>query len=238
MREIDEAVRQDDAARFFQKYGVTLGIIIAFVLAALLAWWWWDSSREAEFEAQSETLISGLDAIDARNFEQAGETVDPLIADGTAGARTSARFLQAATALENGETARAGELYAVIANDPDAPEPLRNLALVRQVSAQFDTLDPEQVITRLGDLAVPGNAFFGSAGELVAIAHLEAGNEEEAGTLFATIAKDETQPETLRSRARQMAGLLGVDAIVDVEQLLEREGVSAPASSAGGAPQQ
>jgi hypothetical protein len=59
------------------------------------------------------------------------------------------------------------------------------------------------------------------------MAHLEAGNKAEAGKLFADIAKDEDQPESLRSRARQMAGLLGVDAIVDVEKLLEAQGVGA-----------
>ena len=81
------------------------------------------------------------------------------------------------------------------------------------------------MIAKLAPLAVPGNAFFASAGELTAIAHLEAGNRAEAGTLFGELAQDESLPETLRSRARQMAGLLGVDAIEDVEQLLEDEGV-------------
>lgn len=232
MREIDEAVRQDDAARFFKKYGLTLGILIAFVLAAMLAYWWWESSREARYEAQSETIVTALDAIDARNFESASERVQPLIEDGTPGARTSARFLQAAAAFEEGETSRASELYAAIASDPDTPSPLRDLALVRQVSTEFDTLEPAQVIERLEPLAVPGNPFFGSAGEMVAIAHLQAGNRDEAGTLFAAIAQDEALPETLRSRARQMAGLLGVDAIEDVEELLEEQQVAAP--SAGG----
>ena len=96
---------------------------------------------------------------------------------------------------------------------------------MRDVSTNFDTMKPADVVAQLGDLAKPGNPWFGSAGELVAMAHLESGNRAEAGKLFADIAKDEEQPETLRSRARQMAGLLGVDAIVDVEKLLKDEGV-------------
>ena len=74
----------------------------------------------------------------------------------------------------------------------------------------------------------------GSAGELVAMAHLEAGNRAEAGAMFAAIAKDEDLPETLRSRARQMAGLMGVDAVVDVKKLLKDEGVT---DDAAGAPE-
>ena len=91
-----------------------------------------------------------------------------------------------------------------------------DLARVREVSVNFDTMKPADVIAQLKDLATPGNPFFGSAGELVAMAHLEAGNRAEAGKLFAAMSKDEALPETLRSRARQMAGLLGVDAIDDV----------------------
>lgn len=224
MREIDEAVRQDDAAQFFKKYGAALGGAFAVLLVAMFGYWYWDSTREAELERQSEAIISALDSVDANDFAGASEKVAGLVEDGSPGARTVARFLQAGAALEQGDTARAVELYAAVVADTDAPQPLRDLALIREVSANFDDREPADIIAKLEPLAVPGNEFFGSAGELVAIAHLEAGNRDRAGALFAEIAKDEDMPETLRSRARQMAGLLGVDAIEDVEQLLEEEG--------------
>jgi hypothetical protein len=62
---------------------------------------------------------------------------------------------------------------------------------------------------------VPGNAWFGPAGELVAIAYLKQGNEKLAGPLLGQIARDEKSPDTLRRRARQLAGMLGVDAVDD-----------------------
>lgn len=225
MREIDEAVRQDDALEFFQKYGVMLGVGVSLLLAAMLGYWWWDSTSEAELERQSETIVSALDSVDVEDYAGASDKVEPLIETASPGARTAARFVQAAAALEQDDPARAVELYAAIAADEEAPQPLRDLALIREVATNFDDREPADVIAKLQDLAVPGNAFFGSAAELTAIAHLEAGNRDEAGMLFAEISRDETQPETLRSRSRQMAGLLGVDAIDDVEQLLEDEGV-------------
>lgn len=232
MREIDEAVRQDDAADFFKKYGVALGGGLALLLVGMFGYWYWDSTNEAALEEQSETIVSALDSVDAQDFEGASEKVAPLVEDGSPGARTAARFLQAASALEAEDTGRAVELYAAIAADAEAPQAMRDLALIREVATNFDDREPADVIAKLSDLAVPGNAFFGSAGELVAIAHLEAGNRDQAGTLFAQIAKDEELPETLRTRARQMAGLLGVDAIEDVEELLE----SQTGVGAGGAP--
>ncbi|EAQ29544.1 hypothetical protein NAP1_02190 [Erythrobacter sp. NAP1] len=226
MREIDEAVRQDDTKEFFQKYGVPLGLAISLLLAGMFGFYFWDGRNEAALERQSEQIISALDSVDVNDFEGASEKVDGLVDEGSIGARTSAKFLQAAAALEEGNPAKAVELYASIAADPETPGPLRNLAVIREVSTNFDERDPADVIAKLSDLAVPGNPYFGSAGELTAIAHLEAGNRDEAGALFAEMANDEALPETLRSRARQMAGLLGVDAIEDVEQLLEDEGVT------------
>jgi hypothetical protein len=225
IREIDEAVRQDDALQFMRRYGlIVLGAVVA-ALAALGGYLLWDNNRESRMEAQSETIISALDLAGANDFRSAGEKVAPLIAEGGPAARAAARFIQAAAALEAGEDAKAAETFAAVAADPDAPQTLRDLARIREVSVNFDQMKPADVIARLKDLAVPGNPFFGSAGELTAMAHLEAGNRNEAGAMFAAIAKDEDQSETLRSRARQMAGLLGVDAIVDVTKLLKDEGV-------------
>ena len=228
MREIDEAVRKDDVEQFAQKYGVVLGGALALALVGFGGYLFWDSQVEAGLEEQSEALVSALDSSQAGDFDAATEKVAPLIEDGSSAARTSARFLQAGAALEADKFDEAVVLFKQIADDPEAPAALRDLARIREVTTNYDDREPAEVIELLKDLAVPGNAFFGSAGELTAIAHIEAGNRAQAGTLFAEIAKDETVPETLRSRARQMAGLLGVDAIEDVEQLLEDEGVIAP----------
>lgn len=236
MREIDEAVRQEEAKEFLQRYGMPLGVAIAVLLAGLFGYWWWDSTNEAKLEAQSESIISALDSVDSGDFAAADEKVADIAENGSDGARTMARFVQAASALEQGEDARAVGLFASIAADDNAPQALRDLATIREISVDFDKRKPADIIARLAPMAVPGHAFFGSAGELTAIAHLEAGNRDKAGTLFGEIAKDEDLPETLRARARQMAGLLGVDAIVDVEKLLENEGaLPAPAGAGAGA---
>ena len=227
MREIDEAVRQDDTLQFFQKYGTALGSAIALILVGMFGYWWWDSTSEAALEAQSEQIVSALDSIEATDFAGAEEKVASLVDEGSIGARSIARFVQAGAALEQGESAKAVELYAAVAADTQAPQALRDLALLREVSTNFDDREPADIIAKLGVLAVPGNAYFGSAGELVAIAHLEAGNREEAGKLFSAISQDEEIPETLRNRTRRMAGLLGVAAIDAVEELLEAQGAGA-----------
>ena len=66
-------------------------------------------------------------------------------------------------------------------------------------------------------LAVAGDPWFGSAGEMTAIAYMKMSKPDLAGPIFAAMAKDKTVPQTIRSRARQMAGLLGIDAIEAIE---------------------
>ncbi len=227
IREIDEAVREDAALTFLRDHGVKLLGAITLGLAGLGGYLIWDHYAEQDLEQQSETLIAALDSADGRDFAAASQKVAPLLADGSsAGARAAARFIQAAAALEAGDTAKATGLYKAIAADADAPPALLDLARIREVSTNFDRMKPADVIAQLGDLAKPDSAYFGSAGELVAMAHLEGGNRAAAGKIFADIAKDEKQPESLRSRARQMAGLMGVDAVVDVDKLLKDQGVT------------
>ncbi len=83
--------------------------------------------------------------------------------------------------------------------------------MIRQTAVEFDSLKPEDVISRLKPLAKPGNPWFGSAGELTAMALLKEGKKDEAGQMFGALARDKTVPDTIRARSVQIASTLGVD---------------------------
>lgn len=226
LREIDDAVRQDNYAQFAKRFGVPILVALLAALAAFAGYLFWQSQKEAALESESEQLVSVLDQLEAGNLAQADEAAAALAEAGDGGAAVLARMTRASIAVEQGRGAEAAEIYGAVADDADAPEALRNLARIRQVALTFDSREPSDVIATLGPLAVPGNPWFGSAGELVALAHLENGDQAKAGTLLGEIAKSDDVPESLRARARQLAGLLGVDAIEDVEELLEEQGVA------------
>ncbi len=233
LREVDEAVRQDQMSNFAANYGKQLIAAIVLCLAAFGGYLYWQSQQEAGMERDSEALVAALDQIEAGNLDSGSAALDPLIADSNPGAEATARLLKAGVALQQGNTRQAAELFAAVAADEDAPPALRDIATIRSVATSYDTMKPADIIARLKPLAVPGNPFFGSAGELVAMAYLEQGKQKEAGALFASIAKDETVPEGLRSRSRQMAGLYGVDAIEDVDKVLEQLGSPQDAAAPG-----
>lgn len=219
MREVDEAVRQDEALGFAKKYGWPLGIAVALGLAAFGGFLAWQDRSEGALEEQSEALITAMDELDAGNIDLADEELAAL-SDGTDGAAAAAAMLRAGIAIQQDRTADAVALFDKVANNAELPSELRDIAAIRSVSAQYDDLDPQAVIDRLGPLAQADSPYFGSAGELVAHAYLAQNKPEQAGPLLVAISKDEDVPDPIRGRTRQLAGMLGFDAIEDVDAAL------------------
>ncbi|MET1754993.1 tetratricopeptide repeat protein [Novosphingobium sp. RD2P27] len=215
MREVDDALRQDKMEVFMRRYGKPLLAVIVLGLLAFAGYLYWDHRRNEKAEASAEQLILALDDLDAGNTAEAQKKLIPLAA-GERGNAVLAQLTQAGIALEQGKADEAAGIYSKVAADEGAPKPLRDLARVREVAATFDKLSPQTVIDRLSGLVQPGNPWFGVAGEMVGIAYLKQGKDKQAGPLLVQIAKDNTQPEGLRARVRQLAGQIGYDAIDDV----------------------
>lgn len=234
LREVDEAVRQDQFSDFVQKYGKPLGGAIALgllIFGGVLAW---TSQRESGHEEVSEQLVKAMDQLGAGNTDTATKSLAKLEADGGAAAAAVAKLSRAAVSIRSGTPGEAARLFGEVAADADAPQPYRDLATIRQIALNYEKMKPADIVTRLKPLAKPGSPFFGSAGELLGAAYLDMGKPDLAGPLFAQIAKDEKLPATQRSRARQLAGLMGVDAIVDVDQTLkalQQDGAAQQASA-------
>jgi len=218
LREVDEALRQDQMLGLAKRYGKPIGAVVAAGLLGLAGYLWWDYSSQADAAQRSEKFLIALDNLDTGARDAAEKELAPIASEGGDGSQAAAALLQAGILLEKGKQAEAIKAYAAIAADDSLATPFRDLATIREISASFDTLPPAQIEARLKPLAVPGNAWFGSAGELLGMAYLKQGKDKQAGTLFAAVARDKTVPDSLRSRVRQMAGLLGVDAVDDVAQ--------------------
>lgn len=220
LREVDEAVRQDELTGLWRRHGRTALIVSIAAILGFGGYLYWRDYREGQREEQSELLVTALDKLDAGQVARANSELAPL-AEGSGGPAIAAKLTRAAIALQDGKPKDAVAIYDAVAADSSAPQPYRDLAAVRSVAAQFEDLPPQQVVDRLKALAVPGNPWFGSAGELVAMAHIKQNKPQLAGPLLAEIAKSDEVPESIRSRTRQLAGLLGYDAITDVDATLE-----------------
>lgn len=213
LREVDDAVRASDLTSIWKRYGRW---ILAAVVAGLLAFGGWivyHNQKQAAADLQSEQFVDAMDKLRAGQVKEARAKLAVLAKADQPGYRAMAQLVEANLIGEDGDSKKAVAAYAKIAADDSLPQTFRDLALIRQVSAEFDTLPPQQVVDRLKPLATAGHPWFGSAGELTALAYIKMGKDNMAGPIFAQIAKQDDLPQSLRSRAQQMAGALGVDTV-------------------------
>ena len=234
LREVDEALREEQVVDAFKRFAKPVGALLAVGLLALAAYLYWDNSVKGEAARRSEQAMIALDKLQAGQFDAAATDFEALAKVGPDASRTLALMNLAAIAAEQGKIDEAAKKFAAIAADPKAPKLYRDLAAVREVTLRFDTLKPDDVIARLKPIAVPGNAYFGTAGELLGMAYLDAGKPDQAGALFAQIGQDKTVPQSIRIRVRQIASGLGYDGGVELPSETPADAAGGPAEPADG----
>ncbi len=207
IREVDEAVRQDDVMSFWQNHGRKVAIAVIIALAAFGGWLLWQNHQTSTAENNGEQFANLLKSAQGGSLDEA--IYAKLSSEGGPAYKVEAGMVKAALAGGKGDAASANAAYDAILADGSAPQPMKDAALIRKTALNFDRMKPEQIIAALKDLAVPGSPWFGSAGEMTAIAYLNSGKRDLAAEMFASLGKDNGVPESIRMRAGQMASMLG-----------------------------
>lgn len=225
LREVDDELRRDQLLTFWERYGrwTILGIVVALALFGGFLYWQHRQTEAAGVEG--EQLQAAYDQLGGGQADAAATALAPIAQSKRTGYRALALMTEADILLSKKQDKAAAAKFAAIAADTGIAQPFRDLAIVRQTVAEYDTLKPQVVIERLRPIAVPTNAYFGSAGELLAIAYLDSGRRDLAGQLFSQLGSTESVPESIRQRAVQMAGTMGVDTAAKVR-------IVSPASAA------
>ena len=212
VREVDENLRRDQMRDMAKSYGKWVIAAVILFLIAVGGYLYWQSRQKEQASAESETMAAALDKAESGDSKGAAADLAPVVDSSSDVNRATARLAQAALALRQNDRKTATDIYRELAADDGLPQPYRDISTLRVTMMEYDSLKPDEVIARLSPLAEPGKPFFGSAGELVAMAKLAKGDRAGAGQLFAKLAADPQVPQSIRARAVQIAGSLGVDA--------------------------
>ena len=213
IREVDDELRREQALSIWKRYGRWLIALVVGGLAAFAGFLWWQNDVETKRGIEGEQLSAALEDVTAGNLDKSRPELDKLAGSKTPGVAAAARLTNAAILLEKGDVKAAVAAYGTIAADASLDQPYRDLALVRQTAAEFDQMKPDDVVARLKPLAVKGNPWFGSAGEMVGISYLRSGKTDLAASMFAAIASDEGVPQSIRDRVVPLAGNRGADPV-------------------------
>ena len=211
IREVDDELRREQALTIWKRYGRWIIALVIGGLALFAGYLWWQNDRATKLGVEGETLSTTLDDLTAGKTDTVAPKLAALAQSKTAGIAIAAKLTQADMLVDKGDLKGAAAAFGAIAADTLVDQSYRDLALIRQTAIEFDTMKPEAVVARLKPYAAPGNPWFGSAGEMIGISYLKMGKNDLAAATFGAVAKDESVPETIRSRIVQLAGTMGVD---------------------------
>lgn len=212
IREVDEEVRRDRLKQIWRLYGRWIILAVVAGLASLAGTLYWLSSEAKKAGDTGEQFVQALGKIETGDVKAANPTLDALATGDQPGYQALALLTKAANATQAGDTDAALKIYRQVVANSTLAAPFRDLALIRLTRLEFDTLKSETVISRLQPLSVPGNPWFGVAGEMTAIAQIRSGKPALAEPLFTAIANDAGLEQSLRARAAQMATALAANA--------------------------
>jgi hypothetical protein len=213
IREVDENLRRDQAEAVFKRYGKWFIAAAVLLLVGIAAWLFWKNQQAEQASANSEQFSAILtDVGQGKTGNDIAQRLDTLAAEGTGSMTGAARLTRAALALQKSDRATATAQYRQIIEDKSVPQTVRDTATIRLTQLEFDTLQPQQIIERLAPLAVKESAWYGSAGELTALAMIKANRKREAAALLNGVAADTQVPASIRARAEQLASGLAIPA--------------------------
>lgn len=207
-REVDEAVRQDQLKKLWERYGVFVvaaALLIVVAVAGYKGWIYWRAQQASEAGAR---FSGALQLAEEGKAEEARAAFEALAASGPAGYRILARFQLAAAEAASGDKARAVAAYDELAADSSVEAILRDYARIRAAMLRVDDADMQEMQRRIGGLAVDNNPWRNAAHELLGLVAYRLGDEAAAETHFNSILSDAAASPGIRRRAEMMLALI------------------------------
>jgi hypothetical protein len=207
-REIDEELRRENFAKLWERYGqyvVGLAVAIVLVTAGTVGW------REYQARVQRAESIRYAAAVELAQKNELARAADDFAAlarSAGGGQATLSRLQEAALRSRTGDEAAAIAAYKAVAQDGSVDTVYRDLATLLAALHEVQSGDPKTIIAEVAGLTSPGNAWRPSALEITALAHLRAGERNEARDIYKGLADDLTAPQGLRARAAEMTAAL------------------------------
>lgn len=207
IQEVDEDLRREQYHRLWKRYGnhvIATAVAIILIVAGYQGWQTWQGKQRqqeaAQYAAAQELISEGKARI-------AIEMLAKLAADSHTGFAVAAAMRRAELIAAQGDTAAAAAAYGEIAGS-SAPQPYRDLAIVKAAQLSLDAADPAQIEQRLAPLAAAGNPWHYTASELLAMVAQKKGDGKRAAELYKQLADDLQAPQGVRARAAEMLAVL------------------------------
>jgi hypothetical protein len=208
IREVDEELRRERLANIWKKHSGLILFAVFLIVAGTAGWRGYEYYAGKQADAAAERFVAAQKlAGDATKTDEAIKAFQAIAADAPSSYRLLARF-SAAAELGQKDAKAGAAAFDAIANDTSVEKLMREIASIRGAALVVDTADIAEMTKRLAPALADGSAFRHSASELMALAHLRAGNQAEAQKLFLLLAFDPETPPGMRNRAQRLQAAL------------------------------
>ena len=209
IREVDEAVRQDQWLKLWKQYGnylVAAALAVVIGTAAGVGWRAWHASERLE-EARRYAAAQQLMREDKP--AEAAAAFAALAADADSGYRVLARLRAAEAQAQAGDAAAAMATLEQLAANDDAQPVYRSLGELLATQRAFAEAQPSAVLAELEPLVGIDDPWRYSALELRALAQMQSGDTAAARQTLDDLLADPLTPPQLGRRAAELLAFLG-----------------------------
>jgi hypothetical protein len=209
IREVDEAVRQEQWQKLWKQYGSYLmAAVLAVVIgtAAGVGWRTWQHNQrldEARRYAAAQQMLSDDRPADA------AAAFEALAEDASSGYGVLARLRAAEARAAAGDPAAAAALLEQLAANDDTEPPYRSLGELLAAQRAFADADSGILATELEPLLGTNGPWRHSALELRALAQMRSGDTVAARQTLNDLLDDPLTPPDLGRRAAELLAFLG-----------------------------
>lgn len=203
--EVTEEVRRDRLYGYLRRYGWIAAAVIVLIVGAA----GFNEYRRAQEQSKAQALGDAmLTALAANEDEARADALTGVTADTPEGAAVLA-FMTSGAQAQAGRIEAAAETLRPIANSTDLPLIYRQIATLKSLMLQSETLDAETRRQGFEALAVPGVRMRLLAEEQLALIDIETGNPQDAIARLQSIMDDAEATPGLQRRALQAMVALG-----------------------------
>lgn len=209
IREVDEAVRQEQWFKLWQQYGtyaIAAALAIVVGTAAGVGWRTYQQNQrldEARRYAAAQQLLR-----DDQPAEAAAAFAS-LAQDANGGYRVIAELSAAAAQGDAGDDQAKVATLTKLADDDDAASVYRGLAELLAAQEDFNTAGPAVALAKIEPLAAADRPWRHSALELRAVAEMQSGDTAAARQTLDDLLADPATPPDLARRAAELLAFLG-----------------------------
>lgn len=206
-QEVDDALREDRAKEWWQRWGTTLiaaAVLLVVAIAAWNGWNWYQSNQRAH---TGDAFGAALAQV-ATDKPGAIAALEKIAGEGVAPYAELARLRIARLKAEAGDKEGAAAAYqAAVQGARDADS--RELAILLKAMQEFDTAKPEDLAAELQPLLGKDRPWRPMALELLAAVALKQNDPAKAKTLLGELRDDTAASQALRERAGELLSALG-----------------------------